>query len=97
MRLMRTGQLDDQPDGDAHSVHADVSRRKQTSRSFPARLLYEIRIPSGSRHSATREARRVHNTRQPNVGENMDTNTLLIIVVVLLLVGGGGFFYRRRV
>jgi LPXTG-motif cell wall-anchored protein len=60
--------------------------------------LYEIRIPSGiAAFGHDRNARRVHNTRQPDVGENMDTNTLLIIVVVLLLVGGGGFFYRRRV
>jgi LPXTG-motif cell wall-anchored protein len=48
---------------------------------------------SGIRSDDSTPAR---NARQADVGENMDTNTLLIIVVVLLLLGGGGFFYRRR-
>jgi LPXTG-motif cell wall-anchored protein len=84
-------------DGDAHAVHAGVSRRKQTSRSSYARLLYEIRIPSGIPAFGHDKSPAGPQHSAATVGENMDTNTLLIIVVVLLLVGGGGFFYRRRI
>jgi LPXTG-motif cell wall-anchored protein len=65
--------------------------------SSQARLPHKIGSPSGiPAFGSTTARRRAPQHSSANVGENMDTNTLLIIVVALLLLGGGGFFYRSR-